>query len=151
MQTKFSGNIESVRAIEDCIRATKKYTEGINTMRRHHPIQGEDFSSKAFTKYYEVYPKIEISWNMPVNTAIDWLWCDTPCINLVFYYDYRNNNAYVTVKNGDGAVKELVDNIPNIGKALEKMAEEIGKHPHSDMVMSTGRHPNHIHVQRMQK
>ena len=151
MQTKFSGDIESVRAVEDCIRATKKYTEGISTIRKHHPIQGEDFPSRVFVKYYEVYPKTEISWNMPVNIAADWLWCDVPCINLTFHYDYRSNEAYVIVKNGDGTVKELMENIPGITEALGKMAEGNGKHPRSDMITNTNRQPNHIHVQRTSK
>jgi hypothetical protein len=151
MQTKFSGNIETIRAVEDCIRATKKYTEGISTIRQHHPIQGEDFPSRVFGKYYEVYPKTEISWNMPVNTAVDWLWCDVPCINLTFHYDYRSNEAYVLVKNGDGVMSELMDNIPGIEEALKKTIEGEGKHQHSDVIMNTGRRPNHIHVQRTPK
>lgn len=128
MKTKFSGNIGTIRAIEDCIRATKKYTEGIGTMRKQHPIQGEEFPSKTFCKYYEVYPETEISWNMPANVAIDWLWADTPRIDVVFYYDYRTNNAHVTVKNGNGALQELMRHIPKFSESLEKTVEQNGKH-----------------------
>lgn len=137
MQTKFSGNIEAIRAVEDCIRATKKYTEGISTIRKQHPIQGEDFPSKTFCKYYEVYPEMEISWNMPANVAMDWLWADTPCIDVVFYYDYRSNAAHATVKNGNGALRKLTEYIPGFGEALRKTAE--GK---------LNGQPSHIHVQR---
>ena len=128
MQTKFSGDIESIRAVEDCIRATKKYTKGAFASPIHHPIQGGTFPSKVLSEYYEVYPEMEISWNMPVNKAIDWLFCDTPCINMVFYYDYRNNSAHVSVKNGNGAVKELMDNIPGIKEALGKTEEKRNSH-----------------------
>ena len=128
MQTRFSGNIEAVRAIEDCIRATKKYTKGAFSKPLQHPVQGEDFPNRLLTEYYEVYPKMEISWNMPVNQLQDWLWCDTPCISVVFCYDYRSNNAYVTIKNGNGSVHELMDNIPGIRDALKQTVEKNGKH-----------------------
>ncbi len=116
--SEFAGNIESVRAVEDCIRATKKYTEGIGTMRKHHPIQGEDFPSKVFCKYYEVYPEIELSWDMPAGVALDWLWQDTLCLDVMFKYDYRANKASVTIRDGEKAIKELSKSIPNFGKAL---------------------------------
>ena len=128
MQTKFVGDIESIRAVEDCIRATKKYTKGAFSPPVRHPIQGESFPSKVLSEYYEVYPEMEISWNMPVNKAIDWMFSNTPCINMVFYYDYRNNSARVTVKDGNGAIKELMDNIPGIKEALGKTEEKSNNH-----------------------
>ena len=116
--SEFTGNISSVRAVEDCIRATKKYTEGIGTMRKHHPIQGEDFPSKVFCKYYEIYPEIELSWDMPAGVALDWLWQDTLCLDVMFKYDYRANKASVTIRDGGKAIKELSKSIPNFRKAL---------------------------------
>ena len=118
---EFTGNIGCIRALEDCIRATKKYTEGIATMRKKHPVQGEDFPSKAFCKYYEVYPSldVEVSWDMPAGVALDWLWREYTCIDVVFKYDYRVNKATVTIKNENGGIKELVHAIPGFGKALK--------------------------------
>ncbi len=97
------GNIESIRAIEDSIRATKKYTEGLLTLEKKHPqmIQGEDFPSRVFCKHYEVYPELEISWDMPVGTAVDMMWGDTTIINIIFKYDYRINKASISIKIGD--------------------------------------------------
>jgi len=120
---EYSGNIASVRALEDCIRATKKYTEGIGTMRKQHPIQGEEFPSKVFCKYYEVYPEIELSWDMPAGVALDWLWGETSHIDVMFKYDYRVNKASVDVKDGEKAIKELVRAIPKFGEALAAITD----------------------------
>ena len=119
--SEFEGTIINVRAVEDCIRATKKYTEGIGTMRKKHPIQGEDFPSKVFIKYYEVYPDVELSWDMPVGVALDWLWGETPCLDVLFSYDYRTNTASVVVRNGATAVQELETAIPDFGATLAKV------------------------------
>jgi len=116
---EYTGNIASVRALEDCIRATRKYTEGIGTMRKKHPIQGEEFPSKVFCKYYEVYPEMDISWDMPAGKALDWLWQETLCLDVVFKYDYRSNIASVNIRDGDKAIKELVKSIPKFGVALK--------------------------------
>ena len=118
MRVETSSNIANIRAVEDCIRATRKYTEGIGTMRKKHPIQGADFPSKVFCKYYEVYPETEISWDMPAGVALDWLWGETPRVDVVFKYDYRANKASVLVADGATALKELRKNIPGFGKAL---------------------------------
>tara|TARA_Y100000310_G_scaffold166912_2_gene166635 strand:+ start:11281 stop:11724 length:444 start_codon:yes stop_codon:yes gene_type:complete len=120
-ENEHNGNIEGIRAIEDCIRATKKYTEGMGTLRKKHPIQGEDFPSKVFCKYYEVYPDIELSWDMPYGIALDWLWGETPCLDVTFRYDYRQNKAAVTIKDGVGAVKHLATAIPGFSEALAKV------------------------------
>ncbi len=119
--SEFHSNIAAVRDLEDCIRATKKYTEGIGTMRRKHPIQGEDFPSIVFCKYYEVYPDTDVSWDMPVGIALDWLWQDTLCLDVMFKYDYRANKASVSIKDGEEAVKELERAIPRFKTALERV------------------------------
>lgn len=119
----FCGTIIEVRAVEDCIRATKKYTEGLSTMRARHPVQGEDFPSKKFVKYYEVYPEVNVSWDMSASMALDWLWGETPCINVLFNYDYRSNKAEVVVKDGSSAVKHLEKAIPGLGSALDRIGE----------------------------
>lgn len=113
-----ASNIGDIRAVEDCIRATKKYTEGIGTMRNHHPIQGEEFPSRVFYKYYEVYPDTEISWDMPAGVAFDLLWREVACIDVRFQYDYRVNKASIIVQDGKEAVRELTRAIPGFNDAL---------------------------------
>lgn len=119
-ESEFDGNIINIRAVEDCIRATKKYTEGVGTMRKQHPIQGEGFPSKVFCKYYEVYPNTEISWDMPAGVALDWLWGEVACIDVLFKYDYRVNKASVAVRDGLEAVKELARAIPDFSDTLAR-------------------------------
>jgi hypothetical protein len=120
-ETIYRGAILSLRAIEDAIRATRKYTEGVGTTRKKHPIQGEDFPSKVFCKYYEVYPDVELNWDMPARIAMDWVWGDTKHIDVIFKYDYRGNNASVSIRDGAGAVKELEYSIPGFKEALSSV------------------------------
>lgn len=129
---EYVGKIPFIRAIEDSIRATKKYTEGIRTMRTKHPIQGEGFPSKVFCKYYEVYPEVNIRggafWDLPVGVALDWLWRDTPCIDVIFKYDYRENKASILIEDGASAVRTLAEAIPKFSDTLAKViASESGK------------------------
>lgn len=117
----FTSNIAGIRAVEDCIRATKRYNEGIGTMRTKHPIQGEGFPSKKFRKYYEVSPDTEISWDMPAGVAIDWLWRDVVIVDVVFEYDYRVNTASMVVMDGQKALGKLVKAIPGFREALKSV------------------------------
>ena len=117
-QIKFSGTIIAVRDVEDSIRATKKYTEGISTIRSKHPIQGAEFPSRKFMKYYEVYPEVDVSWDMPAHIALDWLWGETPCIDILFNYDYRANKAEVIIKDGQDAVQQLEKSIPGFSLTI---------------------------------
>ena len=119
---KYYGNVFTIRAIEDCIRATRKYSEGIRTKRKHHPhseIQGEDFPTPVFIKYYEVYPDMEIGWDMQVSDFLDWLWQDTLCIDIWFHYDYRCNKGSIEIRDGQEAVKKLEDTIPSFKKSIQ--------------------------------
>lgn len=119
MRTEFSSNIVSIRALEDAIRSTRKYTEGIETIRKAHPeVQGSDTPSRLFCKYYEVYPKTELSWDMPAGQAIDLLWHDVPCVDVLFKYDYRINRASMILRDNNGNLKLLLDNIPGFREAL---------------------------------
>lgn len=119
MRSEFAANITAIRAIEDCIRATKKYTEGIRTIRKAHPAQqGEDSINRVFCKHYEVYPDTKISWDMPAGTALDWLWGDVTCIDVLFRYDYRVNRASVEIRDGPVAVKELARAIPGFASSI---------------------------------
>jgi len=116
---EFRGNVLAIRSLEDCIRATKQYTEGIQTIRKTHPVQGEELPSRVFYKYYEVYPDMEVGLDMDIKDFADWVWGDTPCIDVMFHYDYRANKASVLVRDGDGAVKKLTESIPGFGNALK--------------------------------
>ena len=115
---EFRGNIIAIRSLEDCIRATKKYTEGIQTIRKMHPVQGEELPSRVFYKHYEVYPDMEVGLDMDIRDFADWVWGSTPCIDVMFHYDYRTNKASALVRDGDGVVKKLMDSIPGFGDAL---------------------------------
>ncbi len=111
---EFSGTIETIRGIEDCIRTSKKYTEGIKTMWAKHPIQGVDFPSKKFCKFYEVYPEMEVSWRMGAGDAIDLLWGDTLQIGVMFKYNYFDDIATFTVKGTMDMVEMLLRGLPSL-------------------------------------
>ena len=123
--SEFAGNIIIIWAVEDCIRASKKYTEGVKTLRKKHPVQGDDFLSKKFCKHYEVYPDINIEEIKPLWDAVkdtsDWLWGETPCIDVMFEYDYRHNKGSVVIKDGVEAVKELAKAIPHLSESLAEV------------------------------
>jgi len=118
----FAGSILEVRHVEDSIRATGKYTEGIFTALKTHPLQGNDFPSKVFNKYYEVYPSVDLNevrgWDV-VGVTIDWLWGDIPRIHVTFRYDYRSNRAWIVVKAGNRAIEALGESIPGFKNAME--------------------------------
>lgn len=123
MKSEVTSNIGDIRAIEDCIRASKKYTEGLGTLDRHHPVraQGGEFPSVVFCKNYEVYPDVaEVSWDMPVGQALDWL-SEARCVNFRFYYDYRNNTATVSLPSLDDELWEkLKAAVPGFSAAFKK-------------------------------
>lgn len=124
----FTGDILSVRTVEDAIRATRKYTEGVQTLRRQHPLQGEDFPSQTFYKYYEVSPDIDLNKRLSVTDAgyktFDWLW-GKGMINVYFWYNYPTDKAKMVVKDGWDAVKVLVSKIPSFALALRNVVENI--------------------------
>jgi hypothetical protein len=124
MKSEYKGSIIEIREIEDCIRATKKYTKGAfsrSSPRPDIPIQGADFPSRLLTEYYEVFPEMEISWNMPASSAIDWLWGDTTHIDVRFQYDYRQDHAKMIILGGPGSLKELSRGIPGFSVALNRI------------------------------
>lgn len=127
-QSVFKGTIIAVRAVEDCIRATKKYTEGVKTMWRKHPVQsvqGESFPSRKLLKHYEFYPEIDLDMTRPMWDAIfttsDWLWGETPRIDVSFDYDYRCGRAIIIVPDGEKAVRELKKIVPGFSDSLAKV------------------------------
>lgn len=120
MKSEFRGNIITVRALEDSIRATKKYTKGaFNKFQPRYPIQGGDFPSKTVTEYYEVYPDLEVGWDMSASKALSWVWGDVTHIDIRFYYDYREDLARVVIYGGTSSLEELYRGIPGFKEALQ--------------------------------
>jgi len=126
VRSEFTGCILEVRAVEDCIRATRKYTKGAFTRPAKHPIQGEEFPSGALSEFYEVYPEMELSWEMPASDAWAWVWGDTPHIDVRFLYNYQSNKGKVVVYGNDGVVGMLREGIPNFARALTKLTFDNG-------------------------
>lgn len=123
MRNEFVGSVLAVRAVEDTIRATKKYTEGVRTIFAKHPVQGEDFPSRVLTKVYEVYPDIESVWDMNIIDAAFWLAGETPHVDVSFRYNYQRDKAIVIVYGGNGVVELLEEGIPGFGEALGRVTE----------------------------
>jgi len=121
---EYSSDILLIRAVEDSIRMTKNYTEGIRTMRHKHPIQGEEFESRSFCKKYEVYPDTELGWDMSASIWWAWVWGDVRHIDVIFNYDYRANKASVIIANGITAVNELANAIPDFREALVRVIDD---------------------------
>lgn len=128
---EFWGNVTVIRDIEDCIRSTKKYTEGVKTLHTQHPVQGADFPSRKFCKIYEVYPEMEISSKMGAGDAIDLLWGDTPCVSVIFNYDYRTGKASVCIDDRMGMLEMLLLGIPRLCELLDPAMTTNG---HREMV-----------------
>lgn len=120
---EFKGDILSVRAVEDSIRATKRYTEGVRTIFKKHPVQGTEFPSPVFCKHYEVYPDVEVGWDMPIGDFIEWISGEKPCLDVMFHYNYRENTAFIEVRDGESAVKKLANSIPGFSDALAKVVK----------------------------
>jgi len=118
VKTVYKSSILLVRDLEDTIRATKKYTKGAFSKAISHPIQGEQFPSRVLTEYYEVYPDLEIGWDMRAGDAWAWVWGDVVHIDITFLYDYRDNKAKVTIHGGKDAMEKLKEGIPGFGAMI---------------------------------
>ncbi len=121
MRSEFTGCILDVRAVEDCVRDTRKYTKGAFSRPAKHPIQGEDFPSEVLSEYYEVYPDLELGWNMLATDAWAWVWGDTPHIDMRFLYNYRDNKGKIVIYGDNGVVNMLKEGIPNFTKTMAKL------------------------------
>lgn len=107
MTNEFHGTISNIRAVEDAIRATHKYTEGMVTRFAHHPpVQGGETASKVLTKHYEVYPDVVVDIDMPASQAVDWLWGELDMVNVNFWYNYRDRRATMRVNTAGSTVRE---------------------------------------------
>ena len=136
MRKEFIGNIIAVREVEDAIRATKKYTKGAFSKPAQHPIQGEEFPSRALTEYYEVYPDTELGWDMPASEGWAWIWGDIPHIDVLFKYNYQRNKAMVIIHGGNGVVKLLGEGIPGFAEALVRILLVIQSKVNKEMLPS---------------
>ena len=124
MRLEYKGDILTVRAVEDSIRATNKYTKGLSRLWRpvKHPIQGEIAPSKLLIEYYEVYPDTDLEEKLPLIEAWQkfwaWTWGDVSHIDVKFVYDYRKNEASIAIAGGQKSVKKLSRGIPNFSETL---------------------------------
>jgi len=123
VKNEYADNIYNVRAVEDAIRATKRYTVALSTSRRPEKIQGNGFPSKVFCIHYEVYPYADISWDMPVGVALEWLTQYNPSVEVRFRYEYPVNKATISIFGGDGSVRMLNRSIHGFEKALSVVIE----------------------------
>lgn len=121
MSFEFIGDILAVRAVETCIQISNKYTPRLFSKPIKHPIQGEEFPSRVLTIYYEVYPTLELSWDMSASDAWAWVWGDIEHIDVYLYYNYVVNKAWLTIQGGDGSVESLGQGIPGFREALGKL------------------------------
>jgi len=125
MRTEFAGDVLSVRAVEDCIRVTRKYTKGVFRKPVVHPIQGEEFPSRVLTEYYEVYPDLDLdeimSLSQAIEKTIDWFWGDVLHIDVFFHYSYTTDKAKIIIHGGDGVVRDLGKGIPGLKDILARL------------------------------
>lgn len=121
---KINGSIAQIRDIEDTIRATKRYTEGLTMRRKDHPKQGDDMPSSAFARTLEVYLDSDFTqfdWDMDIreliNKRLEWLKSRATVLRL--WYDYPNNRASLHLHSY--AVENLCESIPDFEAALYKV------------------------------
>lgn len=127
---KLYGTIDRIRKIEDAVRMTGQYTEGLFKEYSHHPVQGEE-STRAFTKEYELYidaPLHNINDEITegINDAFAWL--KGRAVIFKFWYDYRKAEANMRVS--EEGLRLAVDTFEGIALAVygyvpEKAAENV--------------------------
>ena len=136
MRTEFSGSIPDVRAAEDVIRATWKYTKGTRS-ERLSPVQGTDFPSRVLTEYYQVYPDADMgALDHDASMALDYIFGNLTYIDIRFRYDYRSGQASVIVLGGVEALREMERGIPGITGALKRLDSSL----HTPVVENTSHH-----------
>tara|TARA_Y100000310_G_scaffold344205_1_gene455710 strand:- start:299 stop:742 length:444 start_codon:yes stop_codon:yes gene_type:complete len=122
---KIKGNITQIRELEDSIRATNRYTEGLFTKKVKRPEQG-DMPSRAFSRLLEVYLDaefMELDWDMAfmdyLNKSIEWFTSRATVIK--FWYDYRDNKAEMSVE--ETRINIICDVIPGFAVSLAKIRQ----------------------------
>lgn len=131
MRSIYKGDIVSVRAVEDAIRATRKYTKGAFSRPAQHPIQGEELPSRTLTEYYEVYPDMDIGnvWQMKATDLWAWVWGDTQHIDVRFQYHYQSNEGKLVIHGGPSVVAALCSGVPGFGDVLGSLVAEVHNVP----------------------
>ena len=127
MKTEFSGDIMAVRDVEDCIRLTRKYTQGIFKKPVDNLMQGDGFPCRVLKLYYEVYPDLDVGFDMKASDAWAWIWGDVLHIDVYFYYNYVTNKGKAIIYGNDGVINALREGIPGFGEALDKLVVVNGK------------------------
>ena len=114
---KISGSIQGIRKLEDCIRGSGlHYLEYVRSRDEEHPVQGEAFPSKAFTKHYEVKLDVHTNIDMPIGEFVFSL---GPVADIKFYYDYKSNQAVLTM--GDMECKYLVSQVAGLNPLINEV------------------------------
>jgi hypothetical protein len=119
------GDIDSVRDVEDCIRATKRYA--VRMKKSNHPIQGEEEPTSNFTIDYTVYIADDDTKLMNPNRPFIgeyiklYNWFISPSIEVHFTYDYRSNSAEIRCKKED--IEELKEVIPGFQSKVSIIKE----------------------------
>lgn len=122
---RIKSDIPKIRAIEDTVRATKNYTEGLFTASKVHPEQ-DNFPTRIFTKQYDIYPDSTVpGWDSYISEVIKWL--RSRVIVIKFWYDYRNNKAEIIGQRNELAI--LCEMIPNFQETLEHAGFNINNLP----------------------
>lgn len=136
---KLKGNIAQIRELEDCIRATKRYTEGLFTKKIEHSQQG-DSPSRAFTRLLEVYLDHDfmgIDWDRDavefIKDGLDWYASRATVVK--FWYDYRSNKAEISF---DWDILVNICNImPNFANALAVILPDFSLEKEKEKVVMT--------------
>jgi len=141
MKLEYKGDILTVRGVEDAIRVTKKYTKGAFRRPVQHPIQGEEFPSRLLVEYYEVYPFVEVDWNMLSSNFWSWIFGNVVCIDVRFQYDYRNNTAVVVIRGGPKSINHLCEGIPGFGNTIQHLEgdKHDRRYPRDHQEMAVGK------------
>lgn len=118
---EFRGDIASVRAVEDSIRRTGKYTKGV-VMQVSQPIQGEGVPSKVMRELYDVYPSLQTGLGVETDFVVFMGWVlHEPSVAVRFTYDYRSGVAAITIRGGKPDVAKLSAGIPGFQEAFIKL------------------------------
>lgn len=117
---EFTGSVVAVRAVEDCIRATGKYSKFQITETK---VLGADFPSKVLTEHYEVYPKLSTKFGGDVRfpEAVDLFIGESPTVIVKFKYNYREDTASVIIKKGIPDIQLLIRGIDGFEASITKL------------------------------
>jgi len=121
------GTIIEIRELENCIRATNRYTEFLFTEKHPKDTQGAGLPCMAFTRPLEVYLDAEFkdfNWNADFYELVKnrWDWLRSKAVIVRFWYDYRDNKARMDV-HSQNTLNRLAAIIPG----FERLADYVRK------------------------